>query len=133
MKPERPKPPATRPVFSRGMSPRSYLPRRPQDGDYIGGRPYLEAHIPIMDMPGSTEQIRESRARYYEIINQLTYQQQGAWCKAFGFKRCTFLDRKYQRREPRLEEVLLTIWWYDTGRTMVYRKHRYTSPEENQG
>ena len=133
MESERPKITPTRPVFSRGASPRDYLPRRPRDGDFIGGRPYLEAHIPIMDMPGSTKQIREFRSRYYEIINQLTYQEQGAWCRAFGFKRCTFLDRKYQRREPRLEEVLLTIWWYDSGRTMVYKKHRYTAPEEEQG
>jgi len=116
------------------MVPRKQVTRgRHYDGEIIGGRPYLEAHIPIMNMPLSAEQIEDFREKYSRIIQELNYQEQGAWCRAFGYKRSTYLARKYQHRQPKLEEVILTLYWYENGKAVKYRKHKYRLPKGDTG
>ena len=47
-------------------------------------------------------------------------------CRALGYSYSTFLARKYLHRKPRLEEVILTVWWYKHGKPVRFRKHKYT-------
>ena len=107
--------------------------RQRRDGEIIGGRPYLVAHIPGMDIPGDAQEFREFRERYHEILQGLTYQEQQAWCRAFKVSRSTFLGRKYGHRDPKLEEVILTLYWWKLGKPTRYHKHRYTSPGADAG
>ena len=108
-------------------------PRQRRDGEIIGGRPYLVAHIPGMDVPGDAQEFREFRERYYEILQGLTYQEQQAWCRAFKVSRSTFLCRKYGHREPKLEEVILTLYWYKLGKPTKYHKQKYRSARADTG
>ena len=112
------------------------IPRKPKrhyDGEIIAGRPYLEAHIPTIDLPRDAEQINEFREKYYHVLQELTYKEAMAWCRAFGYKYATFLARKYQHREAKLEEVILTLYWHKQGKPMKYRKHKYRLPKGDKG
>jgi hypothetical protein len=99
------------------------------DGEVLGGRPYLEAHIPMMPFPGDTwEEFHELRDKYQNIIQKLTYKEAKAWCRAFGCSYSTFLARKYLTRKAKLEEVILTVWWSKHGKPMKFRTHQYRIP-----
>jgi hypothetical protein len=82
------------------------------------GRPYFVAHIPI-----HPTEIEHLRLRFYDIMAELTYREQMAWCRGFGYSHATYLMRRYQHRNPSLEEVIITCAWDDNGRP-VERKNR---------
>lgn len=103
---------------------RSFFTR---DGAVLGGRPYLKAHIPRMDIPGDAVQFEKTRLEYYKIINKLSYQEAMALCRALGYSRSTFKCRKYGHRKPTLEEVILVVYWYKCGKPMVYKKHKHVA------
>jgi len=84
------------------------------------GRPYFVAHIPITPW-----EFEELELKYYDIIRKLKYREAMAWCRGFGYSYATYLMRRYHHRQPRLEEVILTVGWYDAGKP-VQRKNRKT-------
>ena len=84
------------------------------------GHPYFVAHIPVG--PGEFAQLY---FKYYDIMVGLTYREAMAWCRAFGYSYTTYLMRRYQHRSPKLEEIILTIGWYDAGKP-VERRDRTT-------
>jgi len=81
------------------------------------GRPYFVAHI-----PGPCE-FEELELKYYDVIRGLSYREAMAWCRGFGYSYSTYLMRRYVHRRPRLEEVILTLGWYQDGKP-VQRKNR---------
>lgn len=83
------------------------------------GRPYFVAHMP------TPLEFDELKLKYYDIMAELTHKEAMAWCRGFGYKWSTFLMRRYQHRRPKMEEVILTIGWYDDGKP-VQRRNRYT-------
>jgi len=84
------------------------------------GRPFYVAHMPVAPW-----EFEELKLKYYDIIKDLSYREAMAWCRAFGYSYNTYLMRKYMHRRPRLEEVILTVGWYDAGKP-VQRKNRKT-------
>jgi hypothetical protein len=84
------------------------------------GRPYFVAHV-----PADIDECDKLRRRFYDIMPRLTYREQMAWCRAFGCSHVTYLMRRYQHRKPSLEEVIITVAWYDAGKP-VERRNRHT-------
>lgn len=80
------------------------------------GRPYFVAHIP------DPLEFEDMRMRFYAIMLNLTHQESMAWCRGFGYSHSTYLMRRYQHRKPKLEEVIITVGWYDIGKP-VERKN----------
>lgn len=83
------------------------------------GRAYFVAHLP------DSLSFYELRQRFYDIMVNLTYKEAMAWCRAFGYSYATYLMRRYQHRSPKMEEVIMTVEWYDNGKPMT-RKNRTT-------
>jgi len=75
------------------------------------GRSYYIAH-----MPSTTEEIKELRQRFNEIMKELSCREARAWCRGFGYSWSTFLMRKYRHRAPKLEEIIITCAWIDAGK-----------------
>ena len=75
------------------------------------GRPYY-----IARMPATTEEIKELRQRFNEIMMELSCREARAWCRGFGYTWSTFLMRKYRHRAPKLEEIIITCAWIDAGK-----------------
>jgi hypothetical protein len=94
--------------------------QKPRPNVVPPGRTYFVAHIPI-----ESWEFEALRIKYQEILQELTYREAIAWCRGLGFKWSTFLMRKYRHRAPRLEEIILTVGWYDAGKP-VQRKNRHT-------
>ena len=96
------------------------LEKRVYHGDDLPGRPFAVATI-----PKDREEIVKLRFKYQEIVNQLTYQEAMALMRALDKTWSTFLMRKYGHRPPSLEEVILTIQWFDSGKPIQFNKqHR---------
>lgn len=92
--------------------------KRAQHGNDLPGRPFAVATI-----PQDWWAIEQARFRYSEIIHGLTYQEAMALMRALDRTWSTFLMRKYGHREPSLEEIILTIQWFDSGKPIQITKH----------
>jgi len=112
---------------TKGTGPRSYFDlldlikkHRAQPGLNVvpPGRPFYIAHIPM-----NTWELEELKLKYYDILGDLKYREAMAWCRGFNYSYTTYLMRRYRHRRPRLEEVILTVGWYDAGKP-VQRKNR---------
>jgi len=85
------------------------------------GRPYFIAHIP------DPMEFWDMRKRFYDIMLNLTYKEAMAWCRGFGYSYSTYLMRRYQHRGPKMEEVIITIGWYDDGKPVERRTRNHTA------
>ena len=86
--------------------------------DALPGRP-----VAIADIPTDWETIHDIRQRYQEIVKGLSYQEGIALMRAFNKTWSTFLMRKYGHRPPSLEEVIVTVRWFDNGKPIHFNKH----------
>ena len=85
------------------------------------GRPYFVAHIP------DPLEFGDMRKQFYDIMRTLTYKEAMAWCRGFGYSYSTYLMRRYQHREPKMEEVIITIGWYDDGKPVERKTRDYAA------
>lgn len=90
--------------------------RKPQY-DALPGRP-----VAVADIPTDRDSIHDMRWRYQEIVQGLSYQEGMALMRAFGKTWSTFLMRKYAHRSPSLEEVIVTIRWFNCGKPIHLNK-----------
>jgi len=97
-----------------------------QDGLALPGRPYHTIND-LIDINASYNEFDKLRLRFGEIIRGLTYSEAMAWCRAFNYTYSTYLMRRYGHRQPSLEEVLITINWFNNGKPVEVNKRRYTA------
>jgi len=95
-----------------------------RDGWDLPGRPY-HTIADTIDINASYDKFEKLRFKFVEIIGGLTYSEAMAWCRAFNYSYSTYLMRRYGHRQPSLEEVLITINWFDNGKPVKVNKRRY--------
>jgi len=98
--------------------------RQPQFGDLLPGRPCPAADLPI---PTERREIEKLYAEYDSVVEQLQYREGMALMRGFGYRKSTWLSRKYKHRRPRLPELVLTLIWVRSGKPMISHKRRLTA------
>lgn len=87
-------------------------------GKVLSGRPYGLAVL-----SGDDSEFEVLRAKFREIITELSGTEGKALYRALGYSVSTFLQRRYGHRDPKLEEVVKVIKWYEDGKPMEYHQH----------
>lgn len=83
------------------------------------GRTYYAAQFPV-----GLEEYWKLLERYHEVIESLTHREAMAWCRGWGVKYATYLMRRYRHRNPKPDEVYLTVAWFDAGKPVEGRNRK---------